>query len=206
MLNNKKIQRTKKNGSRKATAAAAASVKAPMSIAKAMKGSNPTFSKEKAGSVSLSHREFIGDVPGSVGFAVSQYSINPGLFGTFPWLSKIAGRYEQYKFESIRFEFVSSKPSTAAGRVTLAYDYDASDSAPTTKQQILSYRDFSTDSIWKSSSCSGRPVNLYRYVRLGALAANSDIKTFDLGNLFVARRVARILRTLVNFMSTTVFR
>lgn len=67
--------------------------------------------------VRITHREYIGDVISSSSantFVNTIYRVNPGLSGTFPWLSTIAGNFLHYEFENIGFEF----NSTAAASIT----------------------------------------------------------------------------------------
>lgn len=44
-------------------------------------------------------KELIADVSASSTFTPQQIEINPGLPGSFPWLSQIAGAYEKYKIK-----------------------------------------------------------------------------------------------------------
>lgn len=76
------------------------------------------------------HREFIGDVVASnSSFVYNLYTINPGMAATFPWLSTLAQSYQQYKFNGLVFEFVSTSSDItsggALGSVILATQYDA---------------------------------------------------------------------------------
>ncbi len=60
-------------------------------------------------------------------FSQLTYKINPGLSLTFPWLSQLAPNFEYYRVVDMDFEFVSKLPTTAAGMVYLAIDYNAAD-------------------------------------------------------------------------------
>jgi hypothetical protein len=73
----------------------------------------------------------------------------------------------------------------------IAVDFDASDSAPTNKQQLMSYHNAVRSAAWAESKYEASAQDLVkfgtqRFVRSGALSANQDIKTFDVGNLYVA--------------------
>jgi len=73
----------------------------------------PTFGN---GTVRLRFREYVGDVlagtfTGSAvqnPFTVTSYPIQPGQTIAFPYLSQIAGNYEQYMFHGLTYEFVST--------------------------------------------------------------------------------------------------
>jgi hypothetical protein len=71
-------------------------------------------------------------------------------------------------------------------------DYDAADPAPTTEQQASAYRDVEEEAPWIPEFCcelnvpAMHPDGRRKFVRTGALQPNLDIKTYDVGNLFVA--------------------
>jgi len=79
------------------------------------------------------HREMFHTVVGlgdtRTGFNVRQ-PINPGNEAMFPWLSRVAQNYESYRFKSLKFEFITTAPTTIAGSITMAVDYDPTDPAP----------------------------------------------------------------------------
>lgn len=141
--------------------------------------------------------EYIGEVNGSVSFATTGYSINPGQSGTFPWGNKIAQLYERYDFNYLEFYICSEVSAFATqgqtGVVVLSCDYDSSDVAPTTKQQVED-----TDPHTKPCLPSfQKPIRLIldckemrtsdaKYVRPGSQPANTDIKTYDAGVLYVS--------------------
>jgi hypothetical protein len=139
--------------------------------------------------------EYVGEVLGSVGFATTQYSINPGQAGTFPWASRIFALYEEYDFTFLEFYYKREVSEYATngqtGKVMLSLDYDASDAAPTTKQQVedtQAHVDFMPNTPFASLRADVALMrrNPGKYVRLGAQPANTDIKTYDAGNLFVS--------------------
>lgn len=97
------------------------------------------------GSVTVKHREFLQDVSGSVAFTLQAFAINPGLFGTFPWLSALGANFEQYDLRGLVLEFKSTSASalnstnTALGVVIMSTNYDTLDSNFTSKQQMEAY-------------------------------------------------------------------
>jgi hypothetical protein len=135
----------------------------------------------------ISHREYIGEVSGSVDFTTNQYSINPGLPATFPWLWALASRYEHYRFASLSFEYRTQAPTTTTGAVMLAFDYNVDDSAPASKQEMLSYHGTVRAAPWTSATCSASHKGLT--TRNDYLTRNgyvSDAKLYDIGNFFIA--------------------
>jgi len=153
----------------------------------------PALSSESKGGdarIRVRHREYVADLSGSVLFSTTSFPINPGMSQLFPWLSKIASRYESYLFRRLRFEFETQVSSATAGSVMFAVDYDSADSAPTTKQALMAYKGATRSVSWapfvnSSDAQDLQKFGVQRYIRSGALASNLDIKTYDVGNLFV---------------------
>jgi len=147
----------------------------------------PRFEARLNGDVMIRHKEFIQDIAGSVAFTATQLSINPGL--TLPWLSSVAPRWESYRFEKLRICFETEAPTSALGTVLLSVDYDASDAAPTSKQQAMAYRSSVRSPPWSNCCHDSIREDLLKkapyYIRAGALAANQDVKLYDTANLFV---------------------
>lgn len=80
------------------------------------------------GRTRVAHREYLGDITGSVNFAIAKtVAINPGVPASFPWLAYIARQYESYYVRSMCFEYETQESTATAGTVMLAVDYDATD-------------------------------------------------------------------------------
>jgi hypothetical protein len=141
--------------------------------------------------------EYIGEVNGSVSFATTAYNINPAQSGSFPWGNKIAQLYERYDFEMLEFYLCSEVSAYATqgqtGVVMMSVDYDASDVAPTSKQQVLDTDPHTVPclpSVQKPIilrlDCKEMRSSDAKYCRPGAQPANTDIKTYDAGVLYVS--------------------
>jgi hypothetical protein len=168
---------------------------APVSSSLNLTMSKPTFlsSSSSSGdaSVTVTHREYIGDISGSAAFALQSFPINPGLPGTFPWLSTLALNYESYRIRRMAFEFETQTATSVAGTLMMGVDYDAADPAPVSKVQLMNYHNSTRSAVWQEcclvldASDIGK-LGPKRYLRFGNLAANQDIKTYDVGNFFIA--------------------
>lgn len=139
--------------------------------------------------------EYIGEIAGSTAFATTAYACNPGQFSMFPWGNKISSLYEEYDFVSLEFYYKREVSEYATngttGKVMLSFDYDASDVAPTTKQQVedtVPHVDgMPSDPVIRLKiDCSRIRKNSSKYVRPGAQPANTDVKTYDAGTLYVS--------------------
>jgi hypothetical protein len=101
--------------------------------------------------VVVRHKEFLCEVTSSTTFnIVRSFTINPGSSTTFPWLSRIANSYQQYKLRGLVFHYLPSSGSatgsnTALGTVMMQTSYRSSDTAPTTKVEML-------NEYWSSES------------------------------------------------------
>lgn len=95
--------------------------------------------------IRVRHREFIRDFSASTFAVYATYRLNPTDPLTFPWLSAIAGRFEQWRPLGIVFEFVSScgnavsSTNAALGTVSMATQYDYYAPAFSTKTELLNH-------------------------------------------------------------------
>jgi hypothetical protein len=143
------------------------------------------------GRVTVRHREYLMDINGSVNYNVTTVPINPGLATTFGWLNVIAGQFESYKFRNLCFEYETQKSASTNGTLMMTIDFDAADAAPASKLQLMNTHNAVRSSVW--NECQYRAdgpdllkFGVQRYIRNSALAANLDIKTYDVGTLFIA--------------------
>lgn len=151
----------------------------------------PTIKATNRGFV-VTHREYIQDVTAAdANFRNNTLSVNPGLATTFPWLSAIAGRFESYLFRRLHFIYEPICPTTTPGAVMMAVDYDAADSAPTSKVVLMAYRGAVRSAPWNITRFDAtrgdlRKFGVQRFVRTTSNPANTDLKTYDVGNFQIA--------------------
>jgi hypothetical protein len=148
-------------------------------------------------SVTIRHKEYLGQIAGSTGFTVQhEFPINPGMSVTFPWLSKIARQFQEYKVKGLVFHYIPtsgtaiSSSSSALGSVMFQTTYRASDSAPSSKIEILNEYwanevvPFETAAHPIECDPKENPFEVH-YVRTGDIPSG-DILLYDLGRTFVA--------------------
>lgn len=162
---------------------------APTAMARIVRNAKPAISYQKGGSCNIKHVEYVSDVTGSAVFASTAVAIQPGLVSSFPWLSNIARRFETYHFRVLRIWYLVESATSETGFILYAVDYDAADAAPTSKLQAMSYEESVRGVPWEEFChvCQSANLSKYKqyYVRNAALASNLDIKTYDVGNLFI---------------------
>lgn len=140
-------------------------------------------------SVRVRHSEFISDVVGSVAYAVTGYTVQPGLQTSFPWLCNMAALYESYTVEKLQYSFCTAKSTATNGNVLMAIDYDVLDPAPPLRTQFMSYAGATRSAPWQDCSYIASVGDLNkvrtRYVRSG-IVATADNRIQDVGTFYIA--------------------
>ncbi len=102
----------------------------------------------------------------AIGFTANTTQLGEDLctpcnFGAFVWLAQVASGYDQYMFTKLILEYVPTAATTQAGRVVLAFNYDASETDFEVTQLVNTavsaegpcYYPFSlnvpTDNVWR---------------------------------------------------------
>lgn len=116
---------------------------------------------------------------------IRRYQINPGLMTTFPWLSNIAGSFDRYMFKRLVFRYKPTCPTTTNGQVVFAWDYDALDPTPRNNREMCQETFWKAISPWQSASFAIPGVNKNLFTR-NSVIAGSDLKTYDIGQLFIS--------------------
>lgn len=159
---------------------------APVAYATKRTGAKPKMTTRPDGTVTVSHRSFLAPILNTINFETVQVACNPGLVGSFPWLSGLAARYEQYRFLRLRYEYRSVVASATNGVVMMSFDYDAADDAPSSKAVQAQTVPNSEANVWMNNELQVPVDGAWRFVRQSTLASNLDVKTYDMGNLWLS--------------------
>jgi len=155
------------------------------------------FMHSSSESIILRHREYIADVSSTAAFTSTVYAINPGLNGSFPYLSTIAQAFQEYEFKGLAYEFKSTSAdalnstNTALGSVSMAIQYRTDANAFVDKQQLLNEmwavdgKPSDNNLIFVECAPMDNPFKV-QYVRGSAVPSGQDAKMYDLGKLTVA--------------------
>lgn len=135
--------------------------------------------------------------PTSTAFTnLGQFNFQPGLSlqngGVTPWLSATAQQFERYKVRKLQFRWVPDVSAVTnqgeAGRINLGFNYDVLTTQPPSWQAAVICNPHVNGMCFQElclvldpSSCTGADG---KFVRIGTVA-NSDLKTYDAGMLFV---------------------
>jgi hypothetical protein len=139
--------------------------------------------------MTIKHREAAFTVFGTgAGYDLTTRAINPGLNTLFPWGSQLASAYERYRIVRMNFEYVPSCPTTTAGSITFALDYDTLDEAPSSGDALRSYFGAVTFPAWKTANLTVDPGFANRGTQLFVRTTNvntttRDLKTYDVGQI-----------------------
>lgn len=186
--NNPPPKKSKKNQS--AASARKPQVAAAAAYATGQSHSGPRIQNGRD-SCRIVHRELVDNVNSSTNFATSIFAIQPGAPQTFRWLSIMAQCWEKYKFNMLRFRYVTRTGTGTSGSVAMAFDYDANDSAPESEQIMSTYHGIQEDVPWKDNVCTALPSRLNdsvreHYIRTGTIGASQDLKFYDAANFILA--------------------
>jgi hypothetical protein len=144
-------------------------------------------------SIIVRHKEFLGEVRSSTNFEVQRsFEINPGNSSTFPWLSGVAVRFQEYKIRGLVFHYIPSSGSAvsstnaALGTVMMQTSYRSTDVPPASKVELLNEY-CSNEAVPSESFChpiecdpKENPFNV-QYVRSGVVPQGDSRLLYDLG-------------------------
>lgn len=151
------------------------------------------------GSVIVRHREYVADIGGTINFTNRNFALNPGLNGTFPWLSQVAAAFEQYRFRGLIWEFrstsadsvINAQPNVGMGTVIMATQYNSLDPGFTNKIEMENYEYANSckpacSFIHPVECALHQTPNTPLYIRTGGIPTQSDERLYDMGNFNIA--------------------
>jgi hypothetical protein len=141
----------------------------------------------------FTRREIIAQVTGQgEGFHVSEFTINPGIDTTFPWLSTLADSWEYYRFENLKFHFETASGTTDRGSVMLACEYASGSPPPSDFKTIMAYKGAVLSPVYRKvtmsvDSAAAFPQGMggFKYIRHPS-STPTDRKLYDAGVLMLA--------------------
>ena len=167
----------------------------------------PSFvtSQDETGALHIQHSEYIKDIYGLPWsdsglidtFKNDSIHLNPGIARNFPWLSQVASNYEEYEFKQLMFCFktrVGDNLTTTDGQVgtvMMFTDYNATDKARKTKQDMLqaygtSVAKITDNDVLHGIECDPSKIkgDAHKFVRTGS--NDEDLHDFDWGLFQIA--------------------
>jgi hypothetical protein len=159
----------------------------------------PAFlsSQDDLGGIVINHCEYLTDIYGNGTtdpFDIYEWSINPGLERTFPWLSQVAQNFEEWEGLQLLFHFRStisndvSSSNGQVGSIIMATNYNASAPTFTDKGQMMQYAGANSGKVTMNLShgveCDPRQSAIAGsglYCRASPQKPGEDLKTYDIG-------------------------
>lgn len=145
-------------------------------------------SSRQTGRNSTRYRECerVGTVNGSLQFeVVADFACNPGLKDSFPWLSSHADLYEKYRIHKLVYRYKNLKGTGAGGNIIMSFDYDTLDAPPVSAIEMCQSTVWTDGAPWRIFELHV-PVDSKTYYTRPGLIPGTDLKTYDMGRLFVA--------------------
>lgn len=151
----------------------------PVAISRLVKQGQPSIST-RGGDIVIRHRELMADVSTAGGGELVRNftEVNPGLYVSFPWLSRIATRFESYTFTHLAYEYVPMCGSTTSGCLTIGPDYDVSDYMPEDIISLSSYPNAVRTSLWQPCKMVCDPRLLTKLVKERVIRSD-DVEAID---------------------------
>jgi hypothetical protein len=164
-------------------------------------GSAPRFSTsaDDLGGMIVTHTEYLTDIygnsnPSTDNFELYEWSINPGLERSMPWLAQVASNFEEYELVQLLYTFRStisndvSSSNGQVGSIIMATNYNASAGPFLDKGTMMQYAGANsgkvTTDLVHGVECDPRQTSLGGsglYVRSSPVVTGEDLKTYDLG-------------------------
>nr|WRQ65796.1 structural protein [Tolivirales sp.] len=162
---------------------------APVAVTRQIRGSKPRFSGRGTGSITVTHREYLGQVATTAdlqvngGITGNLLKVNPLNGILFSWLPTIAAGYDQYSFNRLSLQYVPLCATTATGRVAMYWDKDSTDPEPTDRVELANQAILKETSPWAEANLTIPTDRIKRFCDDSAVA---DRKLVDLGQFGVA--------------------
>jgi hypothetical protein len=153
---NTRVARPVKRAQRGGPAERSPIIAAP--VAYAQKQGFPLTSNRKR---RVKNSELVATIDGSSALTVQRFQLNPGLANTFPWLAEIAGQWQQYRFHSLCFRFVTRTGTSTVGSIILSPDYNPNDPVPAGEAEASNTQDSVEDVVWKDLVCKLDPASMF---------------------------------------------
>lgn len=164
-------------------------ISAPVASSTQMHHSEPVMRQTRHGMI-VRHSELIGTLTGFANlYTTLQFAINPGLAASFPWLSSLAVKFQQYRFKHLRVWFITRASTDTEGSILLAPSYVPSNGDPPDEETLSAYEGAVEGSAWSNLVVDLLPELLHstgsaNFVRSGYVAAALDL--YDCAKIFIA--------------------
>lgn len=174
---------------------------APAAYSVRQRGSGRPRVKSSGRGMLISHSEMIGNLVSSgttLLFSATDFTLNPGKYSTFPWLSTLAGNFDKYIMRKVVVHLVSNQPTSTGGKIGIGFDYDSTDPAPSDRNEFFSLTHHVECAPWDSVSLTIPMDGMPRFVNSHT---TSDSKLIDCGQIiFMADQIVAASTALADMI------
>lgn len=150
----------------------------------------PKITNAADGSCVITHKEYMQDVTGLTGDgSTALIAINPQRSNVFTWLTAIATRFEQYRFDKLKFIYKPSTGTSTNGYVIMGFDFDSYDqdtansSSFPGKAEMLTWKYSSKSAPWQEMALNISQDSRMATMRYCDFGNRGDKRLDILGNL-----------------------
>lgn len=146
--------------------------------------------------IRICHTEYLGTVTSTTTFSNSVYYLNPGLSATFPWLSKLAANFQQWKIHGCMIVFKSQMTDAVAtfsalGSVAIAANMNPAERACANQIEMEQLKFCAvakpSEHITAPIECGKASTSMNAYfVRTSAVPGNASVMDYDHATIQVA--------------------
>ncbi len=158
---------------------------APAAFSVRQQGTGRPRLSASAGGVRVRHSEMVASVISNsttLTFQCDGYTLNPGKFSTFPWLSTLASNFDKYRVHSMKVHLVSNQPTSIGGKVGIGFDYDSTDPLPVDRNEFFSLTHHLECAPWDSITLNLPIDKNPRFVNSHTV---TDAKLIDCGQVLI---------------------
>lgn len=142
-----------------------------------------------SGITTIRNTNQVTDLSSTSDFQVQTFQINPGLSKMFPALRRHANGFQSYKFTKLVLRYTPVCGTQFSGDISMAFATDANDPEPINMRELAQYPTLQSGSIREEMVMRIPNKATKLFTRAGEVP-NTDIKTYDMGKLFVATDLA----------------
>jgi len=166
------------------------SVTEPVARGNVTKQNGPKLASLPSGAIRVNHCERFDTITGTPIFVPNVYDVTPTNPALFPWLSRIAERYEMFVFEKLSIEYRTVSATTTPGKLMLGVDQDYYDEVPVNSITLETWKGTTTSPVWKNMTMTVPSAMLNRrgplYTNASLLPNGADQRLNNVGRIFVA--------------------
>jgi len=119
--------------------------------------------------------------PAELGPLSFAWQVTPGSSETFPYLSTIASKFAKYRFKKIKFTYSPIVPTSTAGNLSIAFDYESSFNKVKTSADLAQFSNYVSGPIWSPIEINIECDSLWRFTS----DVESNVELYQLGSLAI---------------------